>query len=69
MYFTPRVLLNILKSQYGLEVLGVGVDDVHIYNRKKKLPAMYINMMLCKLSGFHFDAAMVFVCSKTEKWI
>lgn len=68
-HFTPCVLLNFLKSQHGLEVLSVRVDDVHVYNRKMRLPGMYINMMLCKLSGFHFDAAMVFVCSKSKKRI
>lgn len=68
-HYTPRVLLNFLKSQQGLEVLNVGVDDVHIYNRKIKLPGMYLNMLLCKLLRFHFDAAMVFVCSKSKKII
>jgi len=65
-HFTPRVLLNVLKSQYGLQVHGVRVDDVHVFNRKMKLPGMYINRMLCKLTGFHFDAAMAFVCSRSE---
>lgn len=67
LHFTPRILTDILKNQFGLDVLELGVDDVHIHKRKQKLPGMYLNQVLCKLFGSHIDAAMVIVCSKAIK--
>lgn len=61
-HFTPRILAAILRKQLGFEVLGLGVDDVHVDNRICKLPGYYVNKLFSKLFNWHWDAAMVAVC-------
>lgn len=65
-HFTPRVLTNTLINRYGLDVLKFDVDDVHLHKRMTKLPVMVVNKILSKFFRFHFDAAMVIVCSKSK---
>lgn len=62
-HFTPRTLATILRKQLGFKVLGLDVDDVHVDNRLRKLPGYYVNKLFSKLFNWHWDAAMVAVCT------
>jgi len=66
-HFTPASLTGLLKKQFGFKVLGLGVDDVHVYGRQQKLPGYYMNKLCSTLFNWHVDTAMVVFCTPASK--
>lgn len=64
-HFTPQVLTDVLRQKFGFKILGVHVDDVHIYKRKQKLPAYFVNRVCSRLFNRHLDTAMTIICTPT----
>lgn len=62
-HFTPASLTGLLEQQFGFNVLNLDVDDVHVYRRRVKLPGYYLNKLCSRIFNWHWDTAMVVVCT------
>lgn len=62
-HFTPRVLTGVLRTRFDLNIVSLGVDDVHVHERRKQLPCYYVNRLFSTLFNWHWDTAMVVVCT------
>lgn len=62
-HFTPASLKRLLEQRFGFNVLNLDVDDVHVYRRRLKLPGYYLNKLCSRIFNWHWDTAMVVVCT------
>ncbi len=62
-HFTPNTLRRSLEQLFGFRILEFGVDDVHIFRRKRRLPGYLASRLSSRLIGWHWDLAMLAVCT------
>lgn len=62
-HFTPGTLKRSLEQLFGFRVLKFGVDDVHISGRRRRLPDYWASRISSRLTGWHWDSAMLVVCT------
>ncbi|MEN8261210.1 MAG: class I SAM-dependent methyltransferase [Pseudomonadota bacterium] len=62
-HFTPKTLTRALSNVFGFNILRLDVDDVHVHKRFLNSPRYYINRIVSRLFGWHWDTAMVVICT------
>lgn len=60
-FWTPRSLKVVLRA-HDWDLVWLGVDDVHLVRNRWIVTKYHFNVLLSRLTGWHFDPAMVVVC-------